>query len=184
MGLRRGAAGSRGRLIYTGRTRASMPFRSELPAATTVRPDDEYGVPDVAEFIAETAPGTAVYVCGPTPMLERAERTMFALNPTGSLHIERFAAPTVTDGREFEVRLARTGRTVRVAADETALTAIHRVLPGVAYSCRQGFCGSCTVGVLDGPVSHRDRLLTAAERTDRMLICVSRAAGDSLVLDL
>ncbi|WP_460718150.1 PDR/VanB family oxidoreductase [Nocardia heshunensis] len=177
------AAGARGRLIYTGRSRESMPFLEELPQAE-IRPDDEFGPPDVAALIAGAEPGAAVYVCGPPAMLAAAQRCRFALDPTGSLHTERFSALPVVDGRPFDITLARSGRTVHVGAAETALAAVQRVAPEVNYSCRQGFCGTCKVGVRAGAVDHRDRLLTPAERTDRMLLCVSRAAGDALVLDL
>lgn len=177
------AAGARGRLVYAGRSRETMPFLDELPDAD-IRPDDEDGPPDVAAIIASAEPGAAVYVCGPPAMLAAAQRCRFELDPTGSLHTERFSAVPVVDGRPFDLTLARSGRTVRVGADETALAAVQRVLPDVNYSCRQGFCGTCKVGVRAGEVDHRDRLLTAAERDDRMLLCVSRACGDALVLDL
>ncbi|WP_280493939.1 2Fe-2S iron-sulfur cluster-binding protein, partial [Nocardia farcinica] len=87
-------------------------------------------------------------------------------------------------GAEFAITLARSGTQVRVGAEETALAAIRRVLPGVAYSCRQGYCGTCKVRVLAGQVDHRDRALSAAERAESMLTCVSRAADGDLVLDL
>ncbi|MEV5833300.1 PDR/VanB family oxidoreductase [Nocardia sp. NPDC052112] len=177
------AAGSRGQLVYVGRSRDTMPFLHELPGAD-VRPDDEFGVPDIAELIARAEPGAAVYVCGPPPMLAAAQRHMFELNPTGSLHTERFSALPVVDGRAFDISLARTGGTVHVAADETALTALRRRLPDIAYSCQQGFCGTCKVGVAAGSVDHRDRLLIESERADHMLACVSRAVGEELVLDL
>lgn len=177
------AAGTRGRLVYVGRSRETMPFLADLPDAD-VRPDDEFGPPDVAALLARAEPGAAVYVCGPPPMLEAAQRCLFELNPTASLHTERFSALPVADGAEFDLTLARTGTTIRVAADETALTAIHRELPDVAYSCRQGFCGTCKVAVVSGAVDHRDRVLTAAERENQMLVCVSRAASEHLVVDL
>jgi len=47
-------------------------------------------------------------------------------------------------------------------------------------SCRQGFCGTCKVKVLAGQVDHRGRI---AVRDDEMLVCVSRAAGDRVVID-
>ncbi|MBF6346917.1 oxidoreductase [Nocardia cyriacigeorgica] len=178
------AAGARGQLIYLGRSRTTMPFLDELPATAEVLPDDEYGTQPIAELIARAAPGAAVYVCGPPPVLAEAQRVFFEVNPTGSLHTERFSALPVLDGKPFDLTLARTGTTVRVDATETALTAIARAVPDVLYSCRQGFCGTCKVAVLAGAVEHRDRLLTAAEREDRMLSCVSRAAGHSLVIDL
>ncbi|WP_084522735.1 PDR/VanB family oxidoreductase [Nocardia inohanensis] len=177
------AAGARGRLVYLGRSRASMPFLHELPGAE-IRPDDEYGISDIAELIASAEPGAAVYVCGPPPMLAAAQRCRFRLDPTGSLHTERFSAPPVTDGTAFDITLARSGTTVRVGPEETALAAIRRRLPDIGYSCQQGFCGTCKVRVLAGAVEHRDRALTESERAEQMLICVSRAAGDGLVLDL
>lgn len=177
------AAGEHGRLIYTGRSRATMPFVADLPAAA-IRPDDEYGPPDIPELIATAPPGAAVYVCGPPPMLAAARRSMFEHNPTGSLHTEQFSAPAVVDGKEFDLTLARTGRTIRVGARETTLAAIGRVVPDAAYSCRQGFCGTCRTAVLAGGVDHRDRALPDSARATHMLPCVSRAAGDALVVDL
>ncbi|MFC4127739.1 PDR/VanB family oxidoreductase [Nocardia rhizosphaerae] len=178
------AAGARGRLVYLGRSRETMPLLAELPANAEIRPDDETGPTDLAAVLAGAAPGAAVYVCGPPPVLELAQRTVFAVNPTASLHTERFSARPVTDGRAFDLTLARTGRTVRVGATETALDAIRRVAPDVTFSCRQGFCGTCKTRVLAGEIEHRDRLLVQGERPDHLLTCVSRAASDALTLDL
>ncbi|MFE4457593.1 PDR/VanB family oxidoreductase [Nocardia tengchongensis] len=178
------AAGTRGRLVYLGRSRATMPFLGELPADTDIRADDESGVPDIEAILRTAPPGAAVYVCGPSPVLEAAQRTLFTLNPTASLHTEHFSALPVRDSREFALTLARTGIEVRVGSTETALDAIRRAYPDVAYSCRQGFCGTCKTRVLSGAVDHRDRLLTAAERPGHMLTCVSRAVDGPLVLDL
>ena len=44
--------------------------------------------------------------------------------------------------------------------------------------------GGSSQTVLAGEVDHRDELLTDAERGDSMLICVSRARGERLVLDM
>lgn len=83
------AAGRRGTLVYTGRCRASMPFLDLVPDAW-IRPDDEFGTPDMEELIGYANPGAAVYVCGPPAMLEAAIHAMPKANPTGSLHMERF----------------------------------------------------------------------------------------------
>ncbi|WP_063049990.1 PDR/VanB family oxidoreductase [Nocardia arthritidis] len=176
--------GERGRLVYLGRSRSTMPFLSELPLDTDIRPDDEYGAPDVPAILARAEPGAAVYVCGPPPVLEAAQQHLFRLNPTASLHTERFSALPVTDGREFDLTLARTGVDVRVGSQETALEALRRVKPDVLYSCRQGFCGTCKTRVLSGDIDHRDRLLSDTERPDHMLTCVSRSTNGPLVLDL
>jgi len=51
-------------------------------------------------------------------------------------------------------------------------------------SCRIGNCGTCRVKVLAGTPEHRDNALSDEERVDHMCICVSRASGDTLELDL
>lgn len=176
------------RLVYLGRSRETMPFQGELARYTSgeveIRPDDEFGLPDVTTIIPTAAQGSAIYMCGPTPLMATARGLMREINPSGSLHTERFSPLPVVNGQAFEVRLEASGITVQVAADETTLGAIRRELPGVAYSCQQGFCGTCRVRVCDGEVEHRDRLLTPDERAETMLTCVSRSAGGPLVLDL
>lgn len=178
--------GAAWRLLYCGRTRASMPFVEEVRKLAgdrlTLVAEDEDGRPDLDALLAGVAPGTAVYCCGPEGLMEAvAERV-----PTGAaLHLERFAPRAPAAGNTaFEVELRRSGRTVSVPADSTVLAAVRRELPGTVYSCEQGFCGTCRQRVLEGEVEHRDELLTDAERADSMLICVSRARSERLVLDL
>lgn len=179
------AQGKPWRLIYTGRTRASMPFLDELAALRSgdlqIRSDDELGVPGAANLLAGLTAKDAVYVCGPPPMLAVA-RAAFPVD-VRELHSERFSPPPVVGGSSFEVELRRTGVTVDVGADESVLAAVRRELPEVAYSCQQGFCGSCITKVLAGDVEHRDRSLLDDQRAESMLICVSRCDGP-LVLDL
>jgi ferredoxin len=55
---------------------------------------------------------------------------------------------------------------------------VQAVLPAVPYSCRQGFCGTCHVRLLAGR-TERD---TSAPGS--MALCVARAEGDRVVLDL
>jgi ferredoxin len=75
---------------------------------------------------------------------------------------------------------------LRVGAEETLLTALKKSGVHAPYSCQQGFCGTCRTRVVSGAIEHRDALLTDPEReAGMMLVCVSRAAGDTeLVLDL
>ncbi|MBD0862164.1 oxidoreductase [Gordonia sp. zg691] len=168
-------------LIYTGRDRASMPFLDEISQIVGdhdlhIWPDDEYGTPDAARIIDLAPPGAALYTCGPTPMVD-AIRAQIPDPQIDTLHYERFSPPTVVGGEKFTVRLASTGMEVHVESDESALTAIRRTKPGQAYSCQQGFCGTCKVRLLDGQVEHRDHVLTDRERDDHMILCVSRAQG-------
>ncbi|MEV2276341.1 PDR/VanB family oxidoreductase [Nocardiopsis sp. NPDC049922] len=177
-------AGTPFRMVYTGRSRESMPFVDELPegADVVVRPDDECGVPDAAEILAGLGPGTAVYVCGPAPLIGAVRARVPAGTPFFS---ERFAPAPIADGAPFEVRLGRDGPVLSVRADETALEAVRRVRPQTPYSCRQGFCGTCRVRLLAGSPDHRDRPTGGSPRGEEFALCVSRAPeGERLVVDL
>jgi ferredoxin-NADP reductase len=175
-------------MLYAGRSRDSLPFVDEVTEfgdRTEIRTDDVHGVPTAAQLLGDCPDGTAVYACGPAPMLT-AIRAQLAGRDNVELHFERFAAPPVIDGEEFSVCVASTGATVQVGAEETLLSALQRADIWPPYSCRQGFCGTCRTRVLDGRVDHHDTLLTEPERADgMMLICISRAAqGQRLILDL
>ncbi|HET6733150.1 PDR/VanB family oxidoreductase [Mycobacterium sp.] len=187
-------------MVYTGRSRDSLPFLDEVDQFTAggagnsakariqIRTDDVNGLPSAPELLGDCPDGTAVYACGPAPMLT-AIRAQLASRDDVELHFERFAAPPVVDGKEFTVSVASSGTTVRVGAEETLLAALGRAGVHAPYSCRQGFCGTCRTRVLnvrDGVVDHRDTLLTDPERDcGMMLICISRAAeGTQLTLDL
>ncbi|MFE2289542.1 PDR/VanB family oxidoreductase [Streptomyces sp. NPDC059452] len=183
------ARGADWRLLYGGRSRASMPFLDEIEklgaegGRVTVVAQDEAGHPDTAAALADIAPGTAVYCCGPEPLMAAVTAAL----PEGrTLHLERFSAATgeAGDSGAFEVELHRSGRTVQVAAGQSVLAAVREELPHVSYSCEQGFCGTCQQRVLAGEIDHRDELLTDDERGDSMLICVSRCRSGRLVLDL
>ena len=80
----------------------------------------------------------------------------------------------------------RDGTELAVAADQTILDALEQAGRRVLTSCREGNCGTCETAVLAGAIDHRDHVLDDEERAagDVMMICVSRAAGDRLVLDL
>ena len=175
-------------MIYVGRSAESLPFVDEVSAfgeAVEIRTDDVHGLPTADDLLGECPDGTAVYACGPAPMLT-AIRARLAGRDDVELHFERFAAPPVVDGEEFSVCIASTGTTVDVGAEETLLSALQRAGVAAPYSCQQGFCGTCRTQVLSGDVEHRDTLLTEPERAaGMMLTCVSRAhTGERLTLDL
>lgn len=166
------------RLLYCGRDRASLPFLEEVEKlGGTARVTVVEGVPDLDAHLADVPGDAAVYCCGPEGLMAAVEERF------PRVRLERFT-PRASAGGAFEVELRRSGRTLTVPADSTVLAAVRAELPDTAYSCEQGFCGTCQQRVLEGEVDHRDELLTDAERADSMLICVSRARSDRLVLDL
>ncbi|MER5885183.1 PDR/VanB family oxidoreductase [Streptomyces sp. NPDC001941] len=180
------AAGADWKLLYCGRSRATMPYLDEVEklgadgGRTTVAAEDEGGLPDLG-FLASAGAETAVYCCGPDGLMEAVAAAL----PEGRVpHLERFAPTGTAGGGAFALELRRSGRTVTVPADRTVLSVLREEVPHVSYSCEQGFCGTCQQRVVEGEVDHRDKLLTDSERADSMLVCVSRCRGERLVLDL
>jgi ferredoxin-NADP reductase len=199
MAARVAARGAPWRLAYGGRTAGSMAFIDELRALggdLDLYPQDRRGLLPIADLVADAAAsGAHVYCCGPEVLVDAMEKAAVAL-PPGRLHVERFRPPdaarertpvaaAATD-RPFRLELARAGLTLTVPAGRSALEVLEDARVPVLSSCREGTCGTCEVGVLAGEVDHRDHLLTPDERAagDTMFVCVSRAAGERLVVDL
>lgn len=163
------ASGADWRLVYTGRDRASMPFLEELSEfgdRVWIRPDTEYGIPASGAELLEGAEKCApIYCCGPIPMIVGV-RTDAALRTSGPVFFERFSTPPIVGGKPFRVELARSGVTLDVPADRTTLDVLRETVPGIAYSCRQGFCGTCELPTVTG---------------DRVRVCVER---EPVTLDL
>jgi ferredoxin-NADP reductase len=174
-------------LRYCGRHHGSMPFLDELLAfgdKVQVHTDDKDGVPTTDELLDGVDARSAVYVCGPPPMLTTVRGN---IPPGAELHFERFSPLPVVDGAPFELELAHSSEVVTVGKDQSALAALRTVRPNVSYSCQQGFCGTCVQRVLSGEVEHRDHILTDRQRElGQVLVCVSRAKseGGRWILDI
>lgn len=184
------SAGAEWSLVYGGRSRSSMAFLDQVEQypQTRIVTEDEHGLPDLTTLLARPRAGCLIYCCGPEALLD-AVQDASAHWPAGSLHFERFRprhdaldAPS----QPFEVVLARTGKTLPVPAGRSILETLAEAGVTVLSSCREGTCGTCETDVVAGEVDHRDALLTDTEKAanDSMMICVSRAKGDRLVLDL
>lgn len=181
-------------LVYGARSKEHFAFLDELAAfGDRVRlvAQDTDGLIDIAALVA-ASPGTAVHCCGPAPLIDALTAEMERVGRTADLHVERFApAPLVSSGGvggegSFEVTLARSESVVTVESDVTILDAIRAAGFDHPSSCEMGICGACEVKVLAGQVDHRDDLLSDDEKANgsTMMICVSRACGDRLVIDL
>lgn len=186
------AAAADWRLVYGGRSRASMAFSKELqagyPGRVTISPQDESGLLDLAALLSQPRDDLLVYCCGPEPLLAAVEERCASWR-SGALHIERFAPRPVAEpilDRAFEVELAISGMTIAVPADKSILEAVRQAGVEVLSACSEGTCGTCETPVLEGSIDHRDTVLTPMERAaqNTMMICVSRAACPRLVLRL
>jgi cytochrome P450/ferredoxin-NADP reductase len=185
------SAGAGWRLVYGGRQRGSMAFLDELSEfgeRVEVRPQDETGFLPLAALLGDPQPQTAIYCCGPEPLLAAVEANSTGW-PPGALHLERFAPkpqaePVRTEA--FEVVLQRSELTLTVPPHRSIMSVVEEAGVGVLSSCAEGTCGTCETPVLDGEPDHLDSVLTEVERRagDCMMICVSRSCTSRLVLDL
>ncbi len=170
-------------------------FADEIQAAFREQSSIHVGasaaqVADRIESILSARPaGTHVYACGPTAMIDLVSATARRHVPVEAFHHELFAArddPGRTDDRPFDVVLARSGKTLSVPVGKSIAQVLRDHGVEVPVSCEQGVCGTCLTGVIAGIPDHRDEVLSDAARSACRTIapCVSRAVGDSLVLDL
>ncbi len=182
---------ARFRLYYCTRDEESTAFREELAAPEfhgQVVIHHDGGDPDRALDLWPILerPGAAhIYCCGPRPLLE-AVRDMTGHWSSAAIHFESFAdaaAMHVAEDRPFRVRLARSGITIDVGADQSILDAIRAAGVDAPSSCEAGTCGTCRTTLVAGEADHRDLVLSPGERAQSIMICVSRARSPELVID-
>lgn len=126
-----------------------------------------------------------VYCCGPQPLLEEIE-AISGHWPEGRVIFEDFKPVEVVreDDKPFDVKLQKSGKIVRVPENRSILEAIRESGIHTVSSCESGTCGTCKTRLVSGDVDHRDMVLMEEEKDQYIMICVSRAKGGELVLDL
>ena len=144
---------------------------------------------ELNRILSPVRSGTHLYVCGPKGFMDWVLGAARSVDwPTSQLHYEFFGAEVAksVDDESFEVKLARSGKVVTVAKNQTVVQALSAVGVEVAVSCEQGVCGMCLTRVLEGEPDHKDMYLTPAEQATNQQFtpCCSRAKSRLLVLDL
>ncbi len=163
-------------LVLSVRTPEDVPFRAELteiaarhPRARvviavtrgTAGPGMHAGHVDVDLLLRITGgPARAVYcICGPPPMIDGMRRLLASLGvPEPQVHAEAFqsavdsAASAGGASVPVNLRLEKTGRTVRVPPGRSLLDAAEAAGAEIPFSCRAGVCQSCRTRLLAGEV--------------------------------
>ncbi|MFK7831166.1 MAG: 2Fe-2S iron-sulfur cluster-binding protein [Congregibacter sp.] len=181
---------------YCTRSRAATAFEAHIADshfAASVQHHFDDGAEDqllnIPQLLASPKDGVHLYVCGPGGFMDAVlAASREAGWPESQLHYEFFTADVgAKDGdRGFDLVLAKTGATVTVGADETAISALAAAGIEVPVSCEQGVCGTCLTKVLQGEPEHRDLYLTPDEQAanDQFLPCCSRSQTPILVVEL
>ena len=189
------ALGRSWKLFYAARTRVAAAFLDELnalqlDARANLHVNFDEGessrMLDLSAIVKSAPTDAHLYCCGPVPMLEAFEAATVD-RPAEKVHVEYFKAkeePASEGG--FEVRLARSNRTIEVGAGKTILNAVLDAGIAVNYACTEGVCGTCVTRVIEGIPDHRDLFLGKEEQAanETMMICCSGSKSSTLVLDL
>jgi ferredoxin-NADP reductase len=149
--------------------------------------DSEGSKLDLNKVIVGQPKGTHVYVCGPKPMIDAVIETCNKNRyRDGNIHWEQFSSTLPENGEAFTIVLAKSNQKIEVLADQTILQAIEALNIDVECLCREGVCGTCETAILQGEALHYDQYLSDDEKASQksMMICVSRAKGKEITLDL
>ncbi len=186
------ASGRAFHLHYAARSQSHMAYRSKLAlaldGAVTFYAGDEGKRIDIVALLADAPRDAVFYVCGPARLIDAVRHAADAMGiDCKRVRWEHFSTATPEAGDSaFQVHLARSGTTLTVAHDQTILDTLLDAGIDADYGCKSGVCGACAVKVLDGAPLHRDNTLSDEERGQASLMCpcISRAEGESLVLDM
>lgn len=191
MAQRCALAGLDWEVLACARSASRLAYLEELRALAGPRlrlhfDDEQGGPPALGGLLAEPC-WDGLYACGPAPMLDAVQAATRHW-PAGRVHMERFhaASPPTAERVRFELVLARSHKATVVEASESVLDALARLGIDHPAACREGLCGTCEAGVLEGEVLHFDSVMDADERAAqrRMMVCVSRGGSPRLVLDI
>ncbi|MFC4334450.1 PDR/VanB family oxidoreductase [Salininema proteolyticum] len=169
------------RLVYTGRSPSTMAYAAGLkqrwPSRVELYCTGSGPRPNLVDILARQDRGTAVYGCGPGPLLDSLRDMTETLRPDMEFHSEQFAPSSggSGSGSAFDIETQSRG-VVNVAPQQTALQALNEKGVAVEASCEMGVCGTCRLSVLEGDPVHPDAVGEAPSDRD-FYPCVSRAQG-------
>lgn len=180
-------------LSFLGKSLDSMPYLSELlrkyPKNITTFSKNDGDRFDVSTCLSIGNTNAMVYCCGPERLMDEVETFLVEQDKSELVHIERFspkAEASTQENSAFTVVCNKSGIELFVSADESILMAADFEGIEINGDCMEGTCGSCETQIISGKADHRDSIFTAAEQlsADTMMICVSRAVGSRITLDL
>lgn len=181
-------------LHYSISTRGCAGYLDDLAAmpwadCVTVHVSDEARRADLDAVLSGYQLGWHVYTCGPDRYMDgvmrAAERQGFAEE---ARHLEYFSVPELPEyeNHSFTLKLVRSGREIRIPADQSATDVLAQNGVHVDVKCADGICGVCKCDLIAGEVEHRDFVLSKAQRQGAVILCQSRAAQKDgvVVVDL
>ncbi len=177
-------------LHYCGRSIDEMAFSDRLTRQLADKlhlyASDEGNKLNIEKLLISAPIKAHFYFCGPQKMIDQLlELAQQQGIESSRLHFERFEHKIDARAKPFTVKLKRSAKRFTVSAQESILDAVLAQGIDVPFSCKTGECKTCVVSVAKGNVIHKDECLTNTDKANKLMcLCVSRAAQDTLELDL
>lgn len=187
--------------VHHARSSADVIFGEELAELATHHTglrlllclDDDASAPrgfDEAHF-AKLVPDFAersTFLCGPKPLMDRAESLWERVGASDLLDLERFApiltlVPPVASADGVQVRLTRSGRDVVARGQGSLLEQLERAGEHPVHGCRIGICHTCKCRKQSGKVQNLVTGEVSSEPDQEIQLCISVPHSD-LELDL
>ena len=120
----------------------------------------------------------SAWACGPSALLEEAEKFWKRADRGDQLHMERFTiAATDKGGEGGTVHFSISDKSIEIDGATSILEAGEKVGIQMPFGCRMGICQTCVLPLESGHV--RDfRSGTEHGEGDRINTCISTASGD------
>ncbi|MFK5980685.1 MAG: PDR/VanB family oxidoreductase [Rhizobiaceae bacterium] len=190
MAQRLAADGKHFQIIYCTRTAEETAYLEEMTNTfgNALLVHHDQGNPDkIYDFwdhFAEVR-NMHIYCCGPQPLMDEI-KAISGHWPESHINFEDFKPVDVVRGGDvaFEVTIQKSGRTITIPANRSILEAVRDAGVRTVSSCESGTCGSCKSKLIEGCVDHRDMVLMDEEKSNHIMLCVSRAKSGGLVIDL
>ncbi|MBW2462947.1 MAG: ferredoxin reductase [Deltaproteobacteria bacterium] len=187
--------------VNYARSRSDVIFAAELQSLAARHPglglvlrlDDDpsprrgFDEADFAELVPDFL-DRSTFLCGPAPLMDRAEKMWRARGASARLSRERFSAepqlralsgPT----SEVLVRFGRSGRDLVATGAGTLLEQLERAGERPPSGCRMGICHTCTCRKKSGTVENLVTGEVSSEPDQKIRLCISAPRSD-LELDL
>jgi ferredoxin-NADP reductase len=147
------------------------------------------------EWVPDIASRPRIHLCASPPLMAAIEQMLADLGvPAESLKTESFGSQEKPHSREethssviadnaATVEFKLSGKSTIIEGDETILEAGERLGIDLAYSCRVGGCGECSVKVISGEVEMEteDALEASDKAANIILACQARPTSNVVI---
>lgn len=179
-------------LHYSVKSRDCAGFLDELAGMPWVDRvhlhfDEEDSTFDLESLLTNYQPGYKLYTCGPEGYMDWIFSTASKCGwLEEDMRREYFSVPDVGDwdNHEFQFKLTKSGTMLTVGEEENPLDVLLKAGHHIPAKCTEGLCGVCAVPFAGDEVEHRDFVLSAKEREEKIILCCSRAKDPGGVIEV